>query len=221
MGLMFNAQWIQGNIVESFFLISSFRPFWNLKPTSSVTNPEWRNVKDCPSRVQGGFKRISRNWSAPTSTIALSVEDGNAEIRAAYRDRQEEFEKVSAAGSELTAFFHRHKGKLHAREMYLAPVPIRRRVMRPGSVPPFCPLLVNCSKRRKKIEDLLINLFFSLSGFRFLLFQHCFPYFVIILLLYSTNNLLCLVNLMFKIFPIFLSKQIEGGQLRFPSIWIT
>lgn len=215
MGLMFNARWIQGNIVESFFLISSFRPFWNLKPTSSVTNPEWRNVKNCPSRVQGGFKRISRNWPAPISTIALSVEDGNAEIRAAYRDRQEEFEKVSAAGSELTAFFHGHKGKLHAREMYLAPVPIRRRVMRPESVPPFCPLLVNGSKRRKKIEDLLINLFFRCLAFVSYYFSIAF---LILLLSYcSTLPIIffALLILCLKYFQYFLANKLKGDSSAF------
>lgn len=111
-----------------------------------------------PSRVWRGFKRISRNWPARISTIALSVERVTQKFAAAYRDREEEFEKVPV--SELAAFFPGHKG-LHAREMHLASIPIRRRVMRPGSRPSF---VVN-NERTNKNQRFCLSIFIYSSMF--------------------------------------------------------
>lgn len=111
--------------------------------------------------------------------------------------------------------------KLHAREMYLAPVPVRRRVMRPGSVPPFCPLLVSGSKRRKTIKDLLINLFFRcLASVSY----YCSIAFLILLLSYcSTLPIIffALLILCLKYFQYFLANKLKGDSSAFRRFNLT
>lgn len=142
-----------------FFLYTSIL---SLKPTCfQSTKSGWKNAREWrPSRVWRGFKRVSRNWPARISTIALSVERVTQKFVAAYRDREEEFEKVPPAVSEPAAFFPGHKG-LHAREMHLASIPIRRRVMRPGSRPSF---VVN-NERTNKNRRFCLSIFIYSSMF--------------------------------------------------------
>lgn len=146
-----------------FFLFFSpytfVSPILSLKRVFSWRNREWKKGVP-PSRVWRGFKRISRNWPARISTIALSVERVTQKFAAAYRDREEEFEKVPPAVSEPAAFFPGHKG-LHAREIHLASIPIRRRVMRPGSRPSF---VVN-NDRTNKNQRFCLSIFIYSSMF--------------------------------------------------------
>lgn len=144
----------------SFFLYTCIL---SLKPTCfQSTKSGWKNAREWwrPSRVWRGFKRVSRDWPARISTIALSVERVTQKFVAAYRDREEEFEKVPPAVSEPAAFFPGHKG-LHAREMHLASIPIRCRVMRPGSRSSF---VVN-NERTNKNRRFCLSIFIYSSMF--------------------------------------------------------
>lgn len=112
--------------------------------------------------AESSLARIQKNLAklARISTIALSVERVTQKFAAAYRDREEEFEKVPPAVSEPAAFFPGHKG-LHAREMHLASIPIRCQVMRPGSRPSF---VVN-NERTNKNRRFCLSIFIYSSMF--------------------------------------------------------
>lgn len=218
---MFNAQWIQGNIVERFFpyfLVSSI-----LKSKTNVFSH-----KSGMEKRQGLSKSSSRRIQKDLAKLASPFLN-NRVVRGGWQRRNSR--SVSRSSRGIWKSFCRWKrtdGILpRAQRQASRSRNVSRARSHPTSSyaawirPSFLSVARKRFKKEKKDRGFAYQFIFSLSGFRFLLLQHCFPYFVIILLLYSTNNLLCLVNLMFKIFPIFLSKQIEGGQLRFPSIWIT
>ena len=116
--------------------------------------------RKCRRVESGADSKGSRETGRSVSTIALSVERVTQKFAAAYRDREEEFEKVPPAVSEPAAFFPGHKG-LHAREIHLASIPIRRRVMRPGSRPSF---VVN-NDRTNKNQRFCLSIFIYSSMF--------------------------------------------------------